>query len=108
MRDVEEEEKEEEKGVGNKTKRLFGFSRILRFYVFYPSSSDSCYITEKGCWIDRLYIFCMPKATRLTASRLICCRVDAANNRSSYTDGMIFPSHHPVMRNIAVTFLCLH
>lgn len=35
MRDVEEE-KEEEKGVGNKTKRLFGFSRILRFDVFVP------------------------------------------------------------------------
>lgn len=43
--DVEEETKEE-KGVGNESKRLFGFSRILRFYVHFPSSSDSCCITE--------------------------------------------------------------
>ncbi len=44
MRDVEEE-----KGVGNKTKRLFRFSRILRFCVCSPSSSDGCYITGKDC-----------------------------------------------------------
>lgn len=40
--------KEEEMGVGNKTKRLFGFSRILRFSVCSAPTSDSSYITEKG------------------------------------------------------------
>lgn len=48
--DVEEEKEEEEKekGVGNKTKRLFGFSRIQRLSVCSPRLvSDGCYITEK-------------------------------------------------------------
>lgn len=40
---------EEEREVGNKTKRLFRFSRILRFYICSLSGSDSCYITGKDC-----------------------------------------------------------
>lgn len=44
----EEKEEEDEKGVGNETKRLFGFSRIQRLSVCSPRLvSDGCYITEK-------------------------------------------------------------
>lgn len=53
-----EEEKEEEKGVGNETKRLFGFSRIQRLSVCSPRLvSDGCYITEKGGLLSRQPVY---------------------------------------------------